>query len=210
MISIHLHVTPASGGQKLEELIAAQIRSLKQDRPEGALQVGGVREKDGGEDETESAGALPLLVEVPVPDFAQSVEENRPGESISGLAFVEPRMDSAAKLRAPQPSQNEEGPLDTPHLAQSQGKAGLPGIGGKLSKNEPSGDGTLPDGGGQAQQVFSMGFVVGEIDFYSDERLEGHDGPHLILAQKAGSRSDPGCAERTGTPEGASDRRGDP
>lgn len=148
-----------------------KIWSFLPDGANAALQVGGVPENDGGNDEAEPAGAIALLVETPVPDFTEPVEEDRSREGIAGLAFVEPGVNTAAQLCALQPRQNKQGALDPPHFTESQGKPVLPGIGGQLSKNERRGDRTLPDGGGQAQQVFPMGLDVGEIDFSSDERL---------------------------------------
>jgi hypothetical protein len=66
----------------LEELIIG-CGILPPDGFNAALQVGGVPKDDGGDDETEAAGPVALLVEAPVADFAETMEEDRPSESIS-------------------------------------------------------------------------------------------------------------------------------
>ena len=75
----------------MEELIIG-CGILPPDGFNAALQVGGVPKDDGGDDETEAAGPVALLVEAPVADFAETMEEDRPSESISGLTFVQPGM----------------------------------------------------------------------------------------------------------------------
>ena len=48
-----------------------------------------------------------LLLEAPVPNFAQPVEEDGPGERVAGFAFVEPDLYAAAQVDALQPVQDK-------------------------------------------------------------------------------------------------------
>ncbi len=53
------------------------------------FQVHGVPERDGGDDQVESAGTVALVLEATVAQVPLAVEEDGAGESVSGFAFVE-------------------------------------------------------------------------------------------------------------------------
>ena len=56
----------------------------------GAFQVHRVPQHDGGRHQVETAGPVALLLEAPIPDFAEAVEEHRPGQGVARLALVQP------------------------------------------------------------------------------------------------------------------------
>ena len=88
-----------------------------------ALQVDRVPQHDSRRHQVEAAGTVALLLKAAVTDFAQPVEEHRPGQRVAGFALVQPGMDAAAQLDALQPVQDEQRALDAPQLAQGYGQA---------------------------------------------------------------------------------------
>ena len=78
---------------------------------DGAGEVAGVPEDDGGDDQVEAGGAVLLVLEGPVADFTQPVNEDRPGKAVSGFAFVEFLAGLTAKFRVLQPVEGEQRPL---------------------------------------------------------------------------------------------------
>ena len=49
-------------------------------------------------EQVQAAGPVALLLEAPVPDFAQPVEEEGPGQRVAGFAFVEPDLYTTAPV----------------------------------------------------------------------------------------------------------------
>ncbi len=62
----------------------------------GALQVDRVPQHDGRRHQVEATGPVALLLETAVADFAQPVEEHRPGQRIAGFALVQSGMHTTA------------------------------------------------------------------------------------------------------------------
>lgn len=65
----------------------------------------------------EAAGAISLLLETAVSDFAQSVEEHSPRQGVTRFALVQSGMDTAAQLNILQPVQDKQRALDAPQFA---------------------------------------------------------------------------------------------
>lgn len=73
----------------------------------GPLQVDRVPQHDGGGHQVQSAGPIALLLEAPIPDFTEAIEEHRPGQGVARLAFVQACMHTAAQLGTLQPVQDK-------------------------------------------------------------------------------------------------------
>lgn len=99
------------------------------------FQIGRVPKHDGRRYQIEAAGPVALLLKTAVADFAQSVEEHRPGQRVARLAFVESGLHAAAQLHALQPIQYEQRALNAPQLAQCNGQSVLTRI-GELALND--------------------------------------------------------------------------
>ena len=56
---------------------------------DGAAEIDGVPEDDGGDGEIEAGSAVALVFEGPIPDFAKAAEEHRPLEGVVRFALVE-------------------------------------------------------------------------------------------------------------------------
>ena len=93
------------------------------DRPAGAecfdgrFEVDGVPEHDRGDDEVQATGAETLVIESAVLDHSTAVEAHRAAQRVLGLALVQTNGDAAAQLRALQPVEREQRPVDTADLA---------------------------------------------------------------------------------------------
>ena len=78
---------------------------------DGAVEVDRVPEHDGCGEKVQPAGAVALLLEGTVADFAEPVEEHSPGEGVPGFALVQAGGDFAAQAGVLEPVQGPEGPL---------------------------------------------------------------------------------------------------
>ena len=69
------------------------------------LQVDRVPQHDGRRHQVEAAGPVALLLEAPIPDFAEAVEEHRPGQGVARLALVQFGGDGAPQVGVLEPAQ---------------------------------------------------------------------------------------------------------
>ncbi len=67
---------------------------------DGAGEVTGVPEDDGGDDQVETGSAVLLVLECPVTDFSKPVNEDRPRQAVFGFAFVEFLAGLTTKFRS--------------------------------------------------------------------------------------------------------------
>ena len=75
-------------------------------RGDGAFEINGVPEDDGGDDQVETARPIALVLEAAVAQVALPVEEDGAGERVPGFALI--GSDTWTRLRAAQ------GPSSTP------------------------------------------------------------------------------------------------
>lgn len=54
------------------------------------FEIAGVPQDDGGDEQVEAGGAIGLVLEPPITQFAELVEEERACERVAGLALVGP------------------------------------------------------------------------------------------------------------------------
>ena len=133
------------------------------------FQVNRVPQHDGCRNEIEAAGSVALLLEAAVADFAQAVEEHRPGERVARLALVQPSVHAATQLDALQPVPDEQRTLDTPQFAPGQ-SLGRSDVGS--CRDQRSRHGTLLDRGGQPQDVVPMRANMLDVERAADHRFE--------------------------------------
>ena len=102
----------------------------------GALQVDGVPQDDGGDQQIETTCSIALILIGTIADFPESVEEHGPSQSVMLLALVEPDMAATAQLGVMQPVEREERALELPKFTQRMGQTVLAGIGGELAQDD--------------------------------------------------------------------------
>lgn len=175
---------PAQWRQVLQQLAVHRFARVAH-RLGGALQVHRVPQHDGCRHQVEAAGPVALLLEAPIPDFAEAVEEHRPGQGVTRLALVQPGMHAATQLDALQPVEDEQRALDPAQLAQRHSQAVLARIAAELAQHQRGGDGALLDRAGQAQDVVPMGAnvldVQGAADQWAQRRVALHALRHIQL-----------------------------
>jgi hypothetical protein len=81
------------------------------------IEVNRVPQGDGSGGQGEPAGAILLLLEAAVADFAKAVEEYSSGERIAGFILVQACVHTPSQLNALQPIQDEQCALDTTEFA---------------------------------------------------------------------------------------------
>lgn len=101
----------------------------------GALQIDGVPQDDGGNQQIEAAGSIALILIGTIADFPESVEEHSPPQRILLVAFIESDMAAMAQLGVLQPVEREEGALELSQFTQRMGQTILAGIGSELAQN---------------------------------------------------------------------------
>jgi len=97
-----------------------------------------------------------LVFEGPVTYLSKPVEEHRSCQRVPGFALVETGGYTPPQRWIFDPSQHEEGPLDSSDLAQRKGKAVLTRVGTELAKNQGCRDCALLDGCGQSQDFAKL------------------------------------------------------
>jgi hypothetical protein len=139
---------------------------------DGAFQVHGVPKCDGGDDQVESAGTLALIFEAAVAHFPLAIEEDGAGESVPGLAFVEPDLHTSAQLRVSHPFQHKEGALDTPDFAKRCVETVLSRVACEFADNERGGHRPISDGSGEAQDLLPLRFNQQKVELAPNKRSE--------------------------------------
>ncbi len=88
VIAVEGDVLPSERGDVGDELVGDGFAAGTQ-LVDGASQIHGVPENDGGDREIEAGGAVALVLERAFADFAEPMEEDGSLESVVGLALVE-------------------------------------------------------------------------------------------------------------------------
>ena len=87
VVASEIHMFPAQRGQVSEQGIR-DVFDLSHNL-DGAFEISGVPKDDRRDDEVETGGAIALVFEGPIADFAEAVKEHGPLEGMVRLAFVE-------------------------------------------------------------------------------------------------------------------------
>jgi hypothetical protein len=91
---------------------------------DGAFQIHGVPENDGGDNQVQAAGAISVVLETAVAEVALAVEEDGTRESVSGFAFVEAYLDTPAERMLRSRGRAFAGELQEPILMDELAKVG--------------------------------------------------------------------------------------
>jgi hypothetical protein len=138
----------------------------------GAFQIHGVPENDGGDNQVQAAGAISLALETAVAEVALAVKEDGTRESVSGFAFVEAYLDTPAELGVFHPLQHEKRAFYSPDFAERRVEAVLAGVAGELADDEGGRDCAVPDGRSQSQNLFPLRSEQLQIELAADQRSE--------------------------------------
>ena len=84
---------------------------------DGAAEIDGVPENDGGDGEIEAGGAVALVFEGAVADFAEAMEEHGAREGVARLALVEAGVGPPAQGGVADPVEREQRALQPPDFA---------------------------------------------------------------------------------------------
>ena len=120
---------------------------------DSALQAGRIPENEGRDEQVHTAGAVALVRRGAVADCAEPVEEDGAAERILLLPLVEAAVATAPQVGILQPVERKESPFQLSQFAAREGQTVLPGIGRELAEDHRSGDRSLCDRQGEAQQV---------------------------------------------------------
>src|SRR3546814_5983244 len=82
--------------------------------------IAGVPQDDGGDEQVEAGGAIGLVLEPPITQFAELVEEERACERVAGLALVEARLGTPAQINVAQPVEHEDRAFEAAQLAHRE------------------------------------------------------------------------------------------
>ena len=146
------------------------------------FEIAGVPQNDGGDEQVEPGGAVGLIFEPAVAQFAELVEEQGSRESVARLSLVEPGLGTPAQVDVAQPVEHEDRAFDPTDIAQREGKAVLAWIGGQPAQHRGGGDGAAADRGDEPEQFVPMVSDVADRD-----RIAGQSGeqrPGILLRQQ--------------------------
>src|SRR5271157_1016838 len=139
---------------------------------DGAAEIDGIPENDGGDGEIEAGSAVALVFEGPVPDFPEAMKEHGARESVARLSFIEAGIGPPPQGGIADPVEREQSALQTADFAKRLGERVLPGIGGKTAQDRRRRYGSGFDRGRQAQDFFP---IVGDdalVDRPSNQGIE--------------------------------------
>ncbi len=88
---------PAERGEVSEQGVVH--RSPLPERIHGTLEIDRIPERDGGDHEIQTAGAIPLVLIGAIPNFAEAMKEYGPRERVTRLSFVQATGDAASFRR---------------------------------------------------------------------------------------------------------------
>src|SRR3546814_19973660 len=72
------------------------------------FELAGVPQDDGGDEQVEAGGAIGLVLEPPITQFAELVGEERACERVAGLALVAARLGTTAQINVAQPVEHDD------------------------------------------------------------------------------------------------------
>ena len=84
---------------------------------DGATEIDGIPEDDGGDGEIETGGAVALILEGPIADFAEAVKEYGARERIARLTLIETGIGPPAQDGVADPVEREQSALQAADFA---------------------------------------------------------------------------------------------
>ena len=112
VIAVEGDMLPAERRGMGEKLVG-NVFAARAQLIDGAAEIDGVPEDDGGDGEVEAGCAVALVFEGAVTDFAEAVEEHGAFEGVVRLALVEPGIGSPTQSRVADPVEREQRALQT-------------------------------------------------------------------------------------------------
>ena len=119
---------PAKRGDVGEKLIGNGFAARAQ-LADGAAEIDGVPEDDGGDGEIEAGSAIALIFEGPIADFAETMEEHGARQGVARLAFVEAGVGPSAQSWIADPVEHEQCALQSADFLERLGQRILSRIG---------------------------------------------------------------------------------
>src|ERR1700741_5199337 len=102
VVAIEADVFPAERADVGEQRVGQNF-ALGAKLGDGAAEIDGVPEGDGGDREVETRGPVALVFEGVVPDIAVTMEKQGAGQRVAGIAFIEPSVGTAPERRICEP-----------------------------------------------------------------------------------------------------------
>ena len=128
---------------------------------------------------------MALVLESPVAQFTEPVEEDGASERVAGLTLVEDAAGTASLLGIVEPVEHEQGALDPPDFTQCAGDGVLARIAGELAQHHRCADGASTDRGSKPQRLVSVLLGGANIDRAGDERAQRRPGCEVALGVEA-------------------------
>src|SRR3546814_19807335 len=94
------------------------------------FEIAGVPQDAGGDEQVEAGGAIGLVLEPPLTQFAELVAAERACERVPGLAPVDARLGPPAQITVPQPLAPAARAFAAAQPAERGGQPALPRTGG--------------------------------------------------------------------------------
>ena len=135
-------------------------------------EIDGVPENDGGNGEVEAGGAIALVLEGPIADFAEAMEEHGPLESVVRLAFIEASIGAPPQGWIADPVEREERAVQTTDFLERLGEHVLTGIGGEAAQDRRRRYGAGLDRSRQTEDFVPILGDDAEIDNAANQRIE--------------------------------------
>jgi len=95
VVAIKTDVFPTEWSEVGQQRVGQNDFALDAKLGDGAAEIDGVPEGDGGDREVETRGTVALIFEDAVPDLDVTMEKQGTGQRVSGLAFEEPSVGTA-------------------------------------------------------------------------------------------------------------------
>lgn len=139
---------------------------------ESRFEIERVPVDDGVDEQVQSGRSVELALEGSVAQFSETVEEQRPGQGVLGLALVEARGGIPAHFRVLPPLRQEDGSIDASDVAQRERQSVLARECGQFRQQgrRPHLAGT--DRGNETQDVIPVCLDPFDVDGFADERRE--------------------------------------
>ncbi len=115
---------------------------------------------------------MTLVLVGAVADFAEPIEEDGAAERILLLPLVEADVATATQVGILQPVERKESPFQLAQFAEREGQTVLSGIGRELREDHRSGDRSLFDRQGEAQQFAPVVTEDADIEGTGHQRSE--------------------------------------
>ncbi|MDG5973458.1 hypothetical protein JAGODDHD_04228 [Sphingomonas paucimobilis] len=162
---------PAQRGDVGEQLVG-HVDAAAAQMTDSSVEIDGVPERHGRGDEGQAGGAMALVLEGAVAQFAEAVEEDGAGERVAGLALVENAAGATTLVGIIEPVEHEQGAFDPTYLPQRAGDRVLTREARQLAEHDRGAHRAGADRGGKAQGFVPVLLDRADLDRTGDERAQ--------------------------------------